>query len=53
MALCKIVLYAHDTVLLCGDRNPDIVKQKLEGDLLSAQDWLYQNKLNLNISECK
>ncbi len=50
---CKIVLYADDTIILFASNNPDIIKEKLEQDLMNANRWLKSNKLNLNISKCK
>ena len=49
----KVVLYADDTILLFADKNPDIIKSKLESDLSCAQVWFHKNNLNLNVSKCK
>ncbi len=51
--LCKVVLYADDTILLFANKDPDIIKHTLETDLQSAQHWFNCKKLNLNVSKCK
>ncbi len=50
--LCKVVLYADDTILLFADKDPNIIKHTLETDLESSQHWFKCNKLNLNVSKC-
>ena len=49
----KIVLYADDTILLCSADSTNKIKLLLDRDLICATDWLYKNKLHLNIKKCK
>ncbi len=51
--LCKVVLYADDSILLFADKDPDIIKHTLETDLESVQQLFNCYKLNLNVSKCK
>ncbi len=51
--LCKVVLYADDTILLFANKDPDIIKHTVETDLESAQHWFNCNKLNRNVSKGK
>ncbi len=50
--LCKVVLYADDTILLFANKDPDIIKHTLQSDH-SAQHWFNCNKLNQHVSKCK
>ena len=44
-------MFADDTTLLFKDTNLESLKQKVNSDLSSADDWLAENKLSLNIKK--
>ena len=41
----KMLLYADDTILLCSDKDPNIVSDKLSKALSNCQHWFTNNKL--------
>ena len=46
-------MYADDTVSDFSDSNSEIIKQVLQNDLNSVNQWLVSNRLVLNQSETK
>lgn len=43
--------FADDTNLLCSEKNPDILKKKMNEDLRLIFQWLCANRLSLNVSK--
>ena len=49
----KYILFAHDTNLLCCDRNLNELVWMINGGLEQLQTWFSVNRLSLNISKTK
>ena len=49
----QVTLYADDTVLYCFSKDPRLLEQKLNEDLLRVSHWLCENKLTLNLEKTK
>ena len=45
---CNIDMYADDTIIYYGDKNTNLIENKLNSDLLNLTKWLQVNKLILN-----
>ena len=43
--------FADDTNLLCSDKNPDLLKKKMNADLRLIFQWLCANRLSLNVTK--
>ena len=43
--------FADDTNLLCSDKNPDLLKKKINADLRLIFQWLCANRLSLNVTK--
>ena len=43
--------FADDTNLLCSDRNPSMLRKKMNEDLKLIFEWLCANRLSLNVSK--
>ena len=43
--------FADDTNLLCSDKNPEILKKKMNEDLKLIFEWLCANRLSLNVDK--
>lgn len=50
---CKVTLYADDTVLYYFVKEPHLLEEALNDDLLQVAQWLQGNKLTLNLSKTK
>ena len=46
-------LYADDTSILCSDKDIGALSLKLNRNMAKVSEWLYQNKLVLNIPKCQ
>ena len=51
--LIQIILYADDTALLCKGKTVECIEAALTADLSRVSDWLFANKLTLNVSKTK
>ena len=51
--MCKIGLYADDTVIMCGAKTASEVKQTIQTDLNNVYEWLQTNRLHLNVKKTK
>ena len=49
----EVTLYADDTVLYCFSKDPRLLEDKLNEDLLMVAYWLRENKLTLNLDKNK
>ena len=49
----EVTLYADDTVLYCFSKDPRLLGDKLNEDLLMVAYWLRENKLTLNLDKTK
>ena len=51
---CKLLLYANDITILFSHKDPDQIAHKLGKVLESCSDWLFDNKLSLQLgkTEC-
>ena len=49
----EVTLYADDTVLYCFSKDPRLLEDKLNEDLLMVAYWLRENKLTLNLDKTK
>ena len=49
----EVTLYADDTVLYCFSKDPRLLEDKLNEDLLMVAYWLRENKLTLNLNKTK
>ena len=49
----QVTLYADDTVLYSFSKDPRLLEQKLNEDLLRVAHWLCENKLTLNLEKTK
>ena len=49
----QVTLYADDTVLYCFSKEPRMLEEALNEDLLEVAKWLNRNKLTLNLSKTK
>ena len=43
--------FADDTNLLYSNKNPKIIKKKMNQDLIFLFDWLCTNRLSLNVAK--
>ena len=43
--------FADDTNLLCSDKNPNILRKKMNEDLKFIFEWLCANRLSLNVTK--
>jgi len=50
---CKVTLYADDTVLYYFAKEPHLLEEALNDDLLKVFQWLHGNKLTLNFTKTK
>ena len=50
---CEVTLYADDTVLYYFAKEPHLLEEALNDDLLRVAHWLYGNKLTLNLTKTK
>ena len=48
-----VTLYADDTVLYQFAKDPKLLKEKLNADLLNVAKWLHNNKLTLNLDKTR
>ncbi len=53
LKICKAVLYADDTLLMCAHQDVEEIKKSLEEDISSASVWFKLNKLHLNVKKTK
>ena len=51
LTLCKVSIYADDTVIYCSANSTIELSKKIIEDLEYVKKWLIQNKLNLNIKK--
>ena len=49
----EVTLYADDTVLYYFSKDPQLLEDKLNEDLLRVAHWLRENKLTLNLDKTK
>ena len=49
----EVTLYADDMVLYCFSKDPRLLEDKLNEDLLMVAYWLRENKLTLNLDKTK
>ena len=49
----EVTLYADDTVLYYFAKEPHLLEEALNDDLLRVTQWLHGNKLTLNLSKTK
>ena len=49
----EVTLYADDTVLYYFSKEPRLLEDKLNEDLLRVANWLRENKLTLNLDKTK
>ena len=49
----EAIMFADDTTLLFKDKSTDTLKSKVNNDLSSANEWLAENKLSLNVKKTK
>ena len=49
----EVTLYADDTILYCFSKDPRLLEDKLNEDLLMVAYWLRENKLTLNLDKTK
>ena len=49
----EVTLYADDTVLYCSSKDPRLLEDELNEDLLMVASWLHENKLTLNVVKTK
>ena len=45
--------YADDNQIFLSDRDPEVVKSVINGDIAVASLWFDDNKLVLNLEKCK
>ena len=45
--------YADDNQIFLSDRDPEVVKSVIDGDIAVASLWFDENKLVLNPEKCK
>ena len=45
---CSIDMYADDTLIYCGDKNTELIENRLNLDVRNMTKWLQANKLILN-----
>ena len=50
---CEVTLYAYDTVLYYFAKEPHLLEEALNDDLLRIAQWLHGNKLTLNLTKTK
>ena len=50
---CEVTLYADDTVLYYFAKEPHLLEEALNDDLLKVAQWLHGNKLTLNLTKTK
>ena len=50
---CEVTLYADDMVLYYFAKEPQLLEEALNDDLLRVAQWLHGNKLTLNLSKTK
>ena len=50
---CEVTLYADDTVLYYFAKEPHLLEEALNDDLLRVAHWLHGNKLTLNLTKTK
>ena len=50
---CEVTLYADDTVLYYFAKEPHLLEEALNDDLLKVAQWLHGNKLTLNLAKTK
>jgi hypothetical protein len=50
----KLLLYAHDSVLVCSHKDPEVISNSLSSDFNSCNNWLINNHLSLHVgkTEC-
>jgi len=53
MQLCKIALYADDTIIYFAARNVQAIEQAIQSDSARLSQWFAANKLSLNPTKCK
>ncbi len=46
-----IHLFADDTNLLCSDKDPKVLRKKMNEDLRLIFEWRCANRLSLNVSK--
>ena len=44
----QVTLYADDAVLMCKDKNPTLLQNKMNKELNSIENWIQANKLTVN-----
>ena len=44
----KVTLFADDAILICMDKNPNILQHKTNAELKKIEDWVKTNKLTIN-----
>ena len=50
---CEVTLYADDTVLYYFAKEPHLLEEALNEDLLRVAQWLHGNKLTFNLTKTK
>ena len=50
-AILKFILFADDTSIFMSHRDPFILQTILNEELIKISNWLYMNKLSINISK--
>ena len=48
---CEVTLYADDKVLDYSAKEPHLLEEALNDDLLKVAQWLHGNKLTLNLTK--
>ena len=50
---CEVAMYADDTILYYFAKEPHLLEETLNYDLLRVAQWLHGNKLTLNLTKTK
>ena len=43
--------FADDTNIICSNKNPKVMEKILNQELKSVFEWLYANRLSINVSK--